>query len=90
MRSTGSLNRVHEDPRDIEGAFRALACAVCEKAVSDYRQALKTGDHFKIETMEKFFRSEWFYQLSNGAVEGEAVIEEVRRQWAKQKMLRQS
>ena len=36
MRSTGLPNRVHEDPRDIRGAYRGLCCAICEMAVKDY------------------------------------------------------
>lgn len=90
MRSTGLPNRVHEDPRDIRGAYRGLCCAICEMAVKDYRKHLRLGSKSGIATLEKFFRSEWFFFLTDGNIDGEAVIQEVRRQWAKEQTSRRS
>lgn len=70
--------------------YKDLCIAVCEQAVEDYRKALKSGTISTIRTFEKFFRSSWFTCLSQGIVDGQTVIEEVKRQWAAEKMLRRS
>lgn len=71
-------------------AYRALGFYVVEMAVKDYKRALNTGNKWMIKTLERFFRSEWCFFLSDGKVDGEKIITEVRRQWKVEKMLRRS
>ena len=67
-------------------AHQELACAIVEKAISDYRKALRL---FKRDTdnlivckhvdeLENFFKSEWFTTLSN--VDGLFIIDKICEQ----------
>lgn len=71
-----------DENREIGVAYEAICGAICEQAVKDYRAALLLGKKAKAqrERIERFFRGQWFMWLVNGRVEGEFVIEEVRRQ----------
>lgn len=74
------------EPRSIAESYADLAGAICAEAVKEYRTAYKMyldghlGQASHCRTLEKFFRGEWFDFLMNGAVDGEMVIQEVRRQ----------
>lgn len=68
---------------DLKECYQDLANAVVERAVEDYRYVL-TGFPIKdnrvitVESLEKFFRSEWFKALTR--VDGEYIIEKVRKE----------
>lgn len=70
----------------IYAAYIGLAGAIVSRAVTDYRSAYKsvlTGRKTRVSeaaTLEKFFRSQWFYLLVDGKITGEYVIREVRKQ----------
>lgn len=57
--------------------YTELAAAIVQKAVIDYRTALKTSDASGINHLERFFRSEWFMILSD--LDGEMLMSKVRR-----------
>lgn len=57
--------------------YKQLAAAIVEKAVVDYRTALKTYDDSGINHLERFFRSEWFTLLSD--MNGDVIIGKVRK-----------
>lgn len=67
-------------------AYGWLAGEICVRAFRDYLAALKFvksgNDRYvgQAKVLEKFFRGDWFCQLTNGKVDGEMVIEEARRQ----------
>lgn len=89
------------DPKGIpESSIHALAAAVVEQAVSDYRYCIrgrtlsgernKGGRHQNMDelrekacegsmkSIERFFRSDWFYTLCD--CDGEAVIKYLRQE----------
>ncbi len=74
------------EPRSIAESYADLAGAICAEAVKEYRTAYKMyldghlGQASHCRTLEKFFRGEWFDFLMGGAVSGEMVIQEVRKQ----------
>lgn len=74
------------EDRSIAESYADLAGAICAEAVKEYRTAYKMyldghlGQASHCRTLEKFFRGEWFDFLMNGAVSGEMVIQEVRKQ----------
>lgn len=57
--------------------YKQLAAAIVERAVIDYRVALKRYDDAGINHLERFFRSEWFMILSD--LDGEMLMSKVRR-----------
>ena len=61
--------------------YKQLAAAIVEKAVVDYRTALKTYDDSGIKRLEKFFKSEWFMMLSD--LNGKILIRMVKGMEAK-------
>lgn len=72
--------------RSIDEAYRALACAIVERAVDDYRSALKAlsrnPDSRAVDetagACEKFFRSEWYGILTD--IDGELIIDTINRE----------
>lgn len=50
-------------PRKIETVYTRLAAAVVERAVMDYRSAVKCKDTMEIKQLKKFFTSDWFALL---------------------------
>lgn len=66
-----------------------LSNAIILRAVEDYRTALAGGYVDKkppgsvIAECERFFRSNWFLVLTN--VNGEVLIEKIRKEYARQK-----
>ena len=65
--------------------YQALANAVVEMAVKDYKQALKQHYRFpdsedyktEVANLERFFRSDWYVMLT--ALDGEYLMSGVRR-----------
>lgn len=53
-----------------------LCEAVVTKAAKDYVSALRHGNKYTIAECEQFFRSEWFYVISD--LDGEMLIEKLR------------
>ena len=64
--------------------YQALANAIVELAVKDYKKALKQHFRFpdckdyadEVATLERFFRSGWFGMLTN--LDGEYLMREIR------------
>lgn len=57
--------------------YKELAAAIVAKAVIDYRVALKRYDDSGINSLEKFFKSEWFMILSD--LDGETLMYKVKK-----------
>lgn len=58
-------------------SYKELAAAIVERAVIDYKTALKNQDNSVIYSLERFFRSAWFEVLSE--CDGEVLMQMVRR-----------
>ena len=77
------------EDRTIKESYADLAGAIIAQAIKDYRSALKsvmdgrTQRQGEVESLEKFFRSEWFIWLINGQITGEYCIAEVQKQCKK-------
>ena len=67
--------------------YQELAFTICEVAVEDYKKALKNNDRQKIHSLERFFMSDTWILFTGGMISGQAVIEEVRRQWATSRII---
>lgn len=61
----------------IEQAYHNLANAIIERAVRDYRMALRHGLERTQRECEAFFRSEMFYGLTD--IDGETIMNKVQR-----------
>lgn len=61
----------------VSDAYRQLAIAICEQAVSDLRAGYRARNVALVLDCERFFRSEWFVTLSG--LDGEDVIAAVRK-----------
>jgi hypothetical protein len=67
-----------------ENPLQRLANAIVLQAVEDYRHALGGGSirgklpECIISEVERFFRSDWFYMLTN--LNGEILINRLRRE----------
>lgn len=67
-------------------SYQALANAIIEYAVKDYKRALKSQkrnpqkDEFRTEiaSLERFFHSDWFQLLSS--LEGDILINRIRQE----------
>ena len=57
--------------------YKELATAIVERAVIDYKTALKNQDNSVIYSLERFFRSAWFEVLSE--CDDEVLMQMVRR-----------
>ena len=57
--------------------YKELAAAIVERAVIDYKTALKNQDNSVIYSLERFFRSAWFEVLSD--CNCEILMQMVRR-----------
>ncbi len=57
--------------------YQLLANAIVEQAAKDYKMALKHKDEQEIESIERFFRSDWYKVLTD--VDGEWLIAELRK-----------
>ena len=63
--------------RNTDENYEKLAVAIIKQAVIDYRK----GDEETRKSIERFFRSEWFYTLTD--VDGEMLIKRLRREEGK-------
>lgn len=61
----------------MDDAYKELAVAIIERAVIDYKTALKYQDNSVTYSLERFFRSAWFEVLSE--CNGEVLMQMVRR-----------
>ena len=57
----------------IENCYKKLALAIIEQACKDYINAKKYNNHKELKNIEKFFRSNWFRDLSVD-MDGETLI----------------
>ena len=64
-------------PKRRDTPYTKLAAAIVEKAVLDYRDALRVGDSEIQKNLEYFFKSEWFDTLSD--LDGNILIRMVKR-----------
>lgn len=69
-----------------ELSYKELSNAIIIQAVNDYESELakRCPDTYKIDSIEKFFRSQWFQALSD--MDGEYLIKEVRRMMKKNEL----
>lgn len=58
--------------------LQKLSNAIVLQAVKDYRTALQKNDTHVIYECKHFFRSPWFFTLTN--VDGEFLIERLRKE----------
>lgn len=58
--------------------YRNLANAIICAAAEDYRLALKNGDHRMRESVERFFRSDWYSVLSD--LDAEIIITRLQQE----------
>ena len=58
----------------------ALADAIIEQALQDYKKALELVDDRAVYELEYFFKSRWFECLSDA--DGEMLIHMIRRMFA--------
>lgn len=68
----------------IETRYESLCLAIVEMAVRDYKKALEAEKRCEdlnvkreVRELEKFFKSEWFAQLSS--LDGRLLIKNVRK-----------
>lgn len=64
---------------EVDLAYRTLAAEIVRNAYVDYVQALKMNDKGRAETCEKFFESQWCYELLEGKVDGTIFIKQGRK-----------
>lgn len=61
----------------MDEGYKELAAAIVERAVWDYRNALKRNNKSEIHSLEKFFLSGWFELLSD--YNGDEIMRIIRR-----------
>lgn len=61
---------------DVDEPYRFLADAVILQAVKDYRKALKDDNRSVKRECCRFFRSQWFKELTN--IDGELLISKIK------------
>lgn len=61
----------------MDEGYKELAAAIVERAVWDYRNALKYKKKSEIHSLEKFFLSGWFELLSD--YDGDEIMRIIRR-----------
>lgn len=63
-----------------EDGYRVLAYAIIAMAAYDYRKARVQHDRMKIQTLERFFRGRYFAMFGRGRVNGEYIIDQLKRE----------
>lgn len=58
---------------NIEICYKKLSLAIIERACKDYVVAKKNNNQKELKNIKKFFRSNWFRDLSVG-IDGETLI----------------
>ena len=83
MKKRGKFRNKYDDGT-IETCYESLCLAIIETAVRDYKKALEAEMKCEdlnarrvIRELEKFFKSEWFSQLSR--LDGRLLIKNVRK-----------
>lgn len=61
---------------DTYTAYEDLANAIIIRAVDDYEKALASKDDYKIKSIEKFFKSDWYSILSK--VDGNYILSKIK------------
>ena len=61
----------------MDEGYKELAAAIVERAVWDYRKALKYKKKSEIHSLQKFFLSGWFELLSD--YNGDEIMRIIRR-----------
>lgn len=61
----------------MDEGYKELAAAIVERAVWDYRNALKRKNNSEVHRLEKFFLSGWFELLSD--YDGDEIMRIIRR-----------
>lgn len=71
--------RIYNTIKSADG-YGNVRIGIIKQAIDDYRRALRKGNLYKIEALERWFLSEWGEMLSgyNGAY----IIEKVRKELA--------
>ena len=64
---------------EVDLAYRTLAAEIVRSAYVDYVQALRMQDKGRTETCEKFFASQWCYELLGGKADGNVLIKQGRK-----------
>ena len=59
--------------------YKELAAAIVERAVVDYKTALKCQNDSATYSLERFFCSAWFDILSD--CDGRVLMQMIRRKW---------
>ena len=55
-----------------DNPYKTLALAIVERAVHDYRDAVRRKDYAEMRELRKFFTSEWCKSLCD--IDGELII----------------
>lgn len=58
----------------IESGIESLIEAIIVRACKDYRLALKSKDKSKIISLERFFKGNYFGEMTNYKISGDRVI----------------
>ena len=58
----------------IESGVESLIEAIIVRACKDYRLALKSRDKSKIISLERFFKGDYFGEMTNYKISGDLVI----------------
>ncbi|MBQ3138073.1 MAG: hypothetical protein IJB68_00975 [Ruminococcus sp.] len=64
--------KAENSPRKTETVYMRLAAAIVERAVIDFRSAVKHRDYEEMEQLKKFFTSDWFQMLCD--IDGKLII----------------
>lgn len=61
---------------NIENCYKKLSLAIIMRACKDYVDAKKNNNQKELKNIKKFFRSNWFRDLSVG-IDGETLIKKL-------------
>lgn len=56
--------------------YKLLAAAIVERAVLDYKEALKSKDNYETYLLERFFSSSWFQSLAEA--DGKVLMKKIK------------
>lgn len=67
------------EPLDLQIlGYEGIAYSIVKLAIKDYKEALRKRDLIEIDNLERFFRSQWCYELCS--IDGQWIIDNIRRQ----------
>ena len=61
-----------------ESGIESLIEAIIVRACKDYRLALKSKDKSKIISLERFFKGDYFGEMTNYKISGDLVIRKLK------------